>query len=301
MLRLVLASMVLSAGCLDPVAGRVEAPVLGDAAPDRSEAAALVRWTDSGDMIFVCSAARVRPDAVLTAAHCLDRRLPSAVLVGPTLGTAWASPAVIEVVSHPDWEGDQDHDDDLGVVHHEPVEDGDWVPVNDRDAQDLQDVVAEQIGFGGPDDMPLEERPRRMATGRIGYIYTASMLADPVEGALCGGDSGGPWIADTGRGAELVGISSYVIGDCEADYENSGSPRLDLHAEWLDEQLGPWTAPAADPPEEPDDEDGSACAGPGSLAALALVLPPGIGRRRGRQSMRSRSPCSSTQGCCRAS
>jgi uncharacterized protein (TIGR03382 family) len=204
-----------------------------------------------------CTATLIGPKTVLTAAHCLNRRLSDTdinlvrtrdivILFEDDLrdlddGRQFS---VDELIPHPDFAGGAANDIALvrlrSTVFEEPV------PLGFEVLLPEDELLV--LGYGEEQ----HNRERQFASNAIATVFDSVFTFPPTEdtAALCFGDSGGPSLSLDGR---LIGVhTGSASGECGEG--NSYDMRVDVYLPWILENSN---GDVADPlvPEDPDSDD----------------------------------------------
>lgn len=200
-----------------------------------------------------CSGTIVKSDPaskvawVLTAAHCVDNIPPSLVIQG----NDYSSPSSIEY-SVIDYAADPAYDpQNAGST-------GDFAVVRIAGADATTPVIpmatapdgcavgetVVSVGYGKTTTDPSapDNTLRHKVTKQLGQVSSSLLTYDISTSGICSGDSGGPVLANVGGTEKVVGVHSYVTGNCD---DTGNSDRVTSGATFIAQQLAK-AAPADD-------------------------------------------------------
>lgn len=174
--------------------------------------------------IYSCGGSIISRDYILTAAHCVDEVVKTPERISVYAGTIYYITGGIKkrvslVTIHPEY---GDNNNDIAVLKlNSSLEFNsviDYIPLAKADIPNGAQVIVSGWGYVNNKmetyilqydieySMSRAQCQRRL--GRLGD--TMRCMRRPVDHGLCSGDSGGP-AAHKGK---LIGVSSYIIGDC---------------------------------------------------------------------------------------
>lgn len=164
---------------------------------------------------IACTGTLVAPRVVVTAAHCLGLAAPNAHQV--FFGASWADGGVIIPViggrAHPQFDPST-HANDIAALILESDAPAPPIAMRAEPLPDLTGTDVRLVGSGVTSPTANETGVRRGGVARVTAIGADDVRVAPSPAMSCRGDSGGPVLADTGDGEQLIGVTSYGDPAC---------------------------------------------------------------------------------------
>ena len=218
-----------------------------------------------------CSASLIDVEWLVTAAHCAETTqdyLDWGATIYAVMGTTniynpseqtFESNQILEIFTHPEYSV-QTLQNDIAVFKIEPVQFNEGIqPILLSNIRPEHGSFAKITGYGSTENYSGE-----------GFLREASMIiydediAQPdlfygtgleVNGNLpsaCPGDSGGPlFILNDMDEFELIGVSSFILGDC-VNNSYTGFQDVAYHLDWINSTTGIFISQAGDVNQDGD-------------------------------------------------
>lgn len=187
--------------------------------PEQSAVVMLGLTDQSGQLSGLCSGTLITPTEVLTAAHCLDKRLGIYDVYVDATGN-YDFVKASEKHIHPNWLRYPGDAHDIGVVKLSSA-------INTRQTASL--LISKDVNVGDKVDIygyGLDEKDNagRLKTGQMKIseiAFNGALYAEYNDTgmSICSGDSGGPVTAIGNDGVGIVGVNS--AGSAEGCLKNS--------------------------------------------------------------------------------
>jgi MYXO-CTERM domain-containing protein len=308
LLPLVVAAPLGVAGCVDSATGPGGTQGLGIVGGTETDGWPAIGcyMIDAGNA-GLCTATLVRPDVLLTAAHCADgagelETWTNAGIIWEATNSEWWTAS--EVHLHPLYEaGESYYAHDLAVlILDDPITSFDYIPVNTVPLDHTwREKPLHYVGYGSNSYYGGPGSGTKRETDIEIYDYYNETVTTHTDGTnTCTGDSGGPALVDLDGHWHVVGVNSWVYAwEHGQDSCNGASVamrvdhELDFLSEFFDPYETPYPAPVGDDdtgdPADDDDtgEDDGGCqcrsaagAAPAQGAALLGLLAAAAARRR---------------------
>jgi secreted trypsin-like serine protease len=293
-------AMAAFAGCFEPALETDEEFVIGGAvtAPGEFPGVGALMYDFGGQVAQGCTGTLIAPNAVLTAAHCVDPELTGPGVPGFSLALDTTSGAAGTVpgaaaYKHESFSLDGEPIDglseffDIGVVIlQQPITTVPPVRMIRSDQTPLLVAGLDLaiVGYG-------KTTTASDQTGVMFDAMTKLISLNPTEIQVgmgspqpqnCQGDSGGPALADLGDGRRVVGVVSRSYSGFECTMGGVDT-RVDAYLAWIHGKVPtgiPCGSGLAEPCETEEEEDEGGCCsagGHGARGAGVLGLLVGLG------------------------
>jgi MYXO-CTERM domain-containing protein len=165
-----------------------------------------------------CTGTLVAPRVVVTAAHCLGVDPPNALqaFFGASFADGGVAIPVVGGRVHPQYDP-VTHANDIAVLILETAAPATIAPIPLRTTPlpDLTGTTVRMVGFGITSTTGNETGVRLAGDARVSEVGAEMVTMVPDPAMSCHGDSGGPVLADTGAGEQLIGVTSYGDPACK--------------------------------------------------------------------------------------
>jgi hypothetical protein len=185
-----------------------------------------------GSVGGLCSGTIVKTDPthhigwVVTAAHCVKLPPSVAIQASNIQSTTALHYDVIDFAADPRWTGATDSDYDFAVVRIAGIDaTTPTLPLTTADDGLSTGSSVQSVGFGRTTLMSSmsanTNTQRYIVTKTLNTLSASHMGFDMADNGICQGDSGGPVIGGSFNDERVVGVHSYVEGDCNGEGASS--------------------------------------------------------------------------------
>ena len=312
------AAILLASACTDVDLGTTGQEVIGGSITPEGEfpGVGALMYDDFGQgAVAGCTGTLIAPDAVLTAAHCVDPDLIGDIVPGFTLAhdTTTGPPVIVagrEAIPHEMFDIGSNPGPGLAqfydvavlllaapITEVAPIK----LPPRDEVGALVADLDLWIVGYGRTSNDTNTTGVKYDAATKLISLNASELQVSRGQGQPqnCHGDSGGPALADLGRGQRIVGVVSRSF-DGGGECLNGGiDTRVDAYLDWIHGKVttgipcGSGLSPkcASDDGDDPDGDNAGCCStssrgAPGSIV-LALIVGALVLRRRSTARVRS--------------
>lgn len=286
-----LAFVLLAACALESTANVEQEIIGGEAAPNDASVVMLVAYPADRSTMYTCTASVIAPNALLTAAHCVDHvaSYQYGVFYGADGSGSLASliPQLAPVTSthlFPTYNRNAPFTGDVAIVILTNAAPVPALPI--LRAAPTAGVAARIVGYGQQFYGTYNATRRHAATTLAAIDQGDTITVGDDDRHTCIGDSGGPALVMIGGVETVVGVNSYGPNGCTGP---AHFRRTDVYAPFIDSYTTP-AQPAPDPVPQPEpmpnepaaDDDGGGCSTSqpaGWLVMLTVFGALGIARR----------------------
>jgi hypothetical protein len=293
MSRTLIAPLLLLAACVDdPTLGTEDQHVIGGSLTTAGEFPGVggLMYDFGGTAEIGCTGTLIAPDAVLTAAHCLDPDIFGPAVPGFTLaldatpGTQVAFVPGRAKFAHESFDLEAEITPglaqffDVGVLLlAEPITEVAPVrmPRPDQVEQIAADLDLEIVGYGRTDNNSGDYGVMHDAVTKVISVNDSELQVGmgAPQPQNCNGDSGGPGLADFGDGRRVIGIVSRSFNGPECT-QGGVDTRVDFYLEWIHSKVTTGIPCGSGLAEgcEVDDEEGGGCCSTGGAQGTGSTL-----------------------------
>lgn len=193
-----------------------------------------------------CTGTLIRPNVVLTAAHCLPGGRAN---FGPAVGQFTTSIRTVDTFASRRYGAGLFAGGDIALLRLETDAPAEFVPLPFNATVPLTDAEhtgaeVRTVGYGNTDGMAgTGYGTRRQVTHYILGVESEFIVTGTETANTCQGDSGGPTFMQIGGVEHVIAVTSFGEGGCLGP---SRQTRTDVFMdEFLDEVLQAWSGPCA--------------------------------------------------------